>query len=160
MYNFYFYTTKHTFPWSLFCFTKTSSLLTLTKTDIFYRAQVRWKKKNSELHLCTGSNTRGFSCLKWNFIVVTLALLPNEAGINLVSTSVSAACTSQHTHIDTHTDDHAQMNNGSKKRKRKKNFKIATPFKSKSLWLQWRWANLHQLRFCSCIYFRKDAILS
>lgn len=35
-------------------------------------------KTISELHLCMGGNTRGFSHLKLNLFVITLAFLPRE----------------------------------------------------------------------------------
>lgn len=127
----------------------------------FLQSTSQMKKTISERHLCMGSNTRGFSCLKWSLIVIILALLPNEADdINFVSTGVSAACTSKHMHIDTHRRSCIDEQWQQEKKKKKKIKTCNSHFKSKSLWLQWSWANLHQLRICSCIYFRKDAILS
>lgn len=133
-------------------------------TGIFPQSTIQMKKTPtiSDLHLCKGRKTRLFSCLKWNLTLVASACLSNEAGINFVSTGVSAACTSKHMHINPHKcsciDEQWQQE---QKKKTKRVLKYCSShFKSKSLWLQWSWCNLHQLRICSCIYFRKDAILS
>lgn len=79
------------------------------------------KKTVSELHLCTGGNTSGFSCLKLNLFVITLAFLPRETDKNFVSTGVSAACTSNCTRIDTHSQSCTDEQWQQEKKKGKKN---------------------------------------
>lgn len=77
-------------------------------------------KTVSELHLCTGGNTSGFSCLKLNLFVITLAFLPSETDTDFASTGVSAAFTSNCTHIDTHRRSYTDEQWQQEKKKEKK----------------------------------------